>query len=77
MGVNGIGPILTWIILITRSVESWAGWWRPPSRLEFARSPAPTVPAPSIPTMQAIFYGYLTVIVAGIVFFSIVGLTHH
>jgi hypothetical protein len=50
---------------------------RGPSPLEFARSPAPTVPAPKVPTMQAIFYGYLTVIVAGIVFFSIVGLTHH
>jgi hypothetical protein len=27
--------------------------------------------------VRAIFYGYLTVIVTGIVYFSIIGLTHH
>jgi len=29
------------------------------------------------PAVRAVFYGYLTVIVAGIVYFSIIGLTHH
>jgi hypothetical protein len=27
--------------------------------------------------VRAMFYGYLTVIVSGIVYFSIIGLTHH
>ena len=37
-----------------------------------------TAAAPSIPhAMRAMFYGYLTVIVSGIVYFSIIGLTHH
>ncbi|MGH2979478.1 MAG: hypothetical protein ACRDLQ_07550 [Solirubrobacterales bacterium] len=33
--------------------------------------------APSIPAMRPVFYGYLTVIVAGILYFSIIGLSHH
>jgi hypothetical protein len=36
-------------------------------------------PWPLLPSlaMRAVFYGYLTVIVSGIVYFSIIGLTHH
>jgi hypothetical protein len=34
-------------------------------------------PALASLTVRAIFYGYLTMIVTGIVYFSIIGLTHH
>jgi hypothetical protein len=46
----------------------------PAQRRAFAL--VPTAAAPSIPDMRTIFYGYLTVIVSGIVYFSIIGLTH-
>ncbi len=36
-----------------------------------------TAAAPTILTVRAMFFGYLTVIVSGIVYFSIIGLTHH
>jgi hypothetical protein len=38
------------------------------------RRPPPVLASRSV---RAIFYGYLTVIVTGIVYFSIIGLTHH
>jgi hypothetical protein len=36
-----------------------------------------TVGAPNMLLMRAVFYGYLAVILSGIVYFSIIGLTHH
>jgi hypothetical protein len=36
-----------------------------------------TAAAPTILIVRAMFYGYLTLIVSGIVYFSIIGLTHH
>jgi hypothetical protein len=36
-----------------------------------------TAAAPTILKVRAMFFGYLTVIVSGIVYFSIIGLTHH
>lgn len=37
----------------------------------------PTGALPSIPRMRAMFFVYLTVIVSGVVYFSVIGLTHH
>jgi hypothetical protein len=37
----------------------------------------PTGPLPSILSMRAMFFTYLTVIVSGLVYFSVIGLAHH
>jgi hypothetical protein len=36
-----------------------------------------TGPVPKIRRVRAMFYGYLTVIVSGIVYFTVIGLSHH
>jgi hypothetical protein len=46
----------------------------PPHVAPIGRRPPPLL---AFRTVRAIFYGYLTMIVTGIVYFSIVGLTHH
>lgn len=51
-------------ILITGAVESCAARRRPDP---FLRSGC----------VRAMFYGYLTVIVSGIVYFTVIGLAHH
>jgi hypothetical protein len=37
----------------------------------------PTAYRPSITPMRAVFFTYLVVIVSGITYFSVIGLTHH
>ena len=48
---------------MTRPVDSWV--------------PNPADRVPSIRAVRAMFYGYLAVIVTGVAYFSVIGLTHH
>ena len=59
---------------MNRAVGSIEGVVTPPHEAITCRRPPPLLGSP---TVRAIFYGYLTVIVTGIVYFSIIGLTHH
>jgi hypothetical protein len=46
-------------------------------RTDLSRPGDPTANRPSIAPLRAMFITYLVVIVSGIVFFSVIGITHH